>query len=766
MIRRAAPLAALALAWLAAPAARAGEGDPVARAEAEVQGLLREVAEAERVEAAPEEPAGARAAHAWTAAQARLRAGDDAGATALLLVALAAPEFRASLAWPEATWSLAEALRRQGLLASARARYGEILEAPGAAHAAEAAVRALSCSVALGRYAEADGLLDAARRLSGGEPPAEALYLAGKAAWRRRDLPAAERSRRAEQLLARVGPPWELHAAYFRAALRVAAGDLDAALPAFERCGAAAPRDAGQAAVREECLLGAARVLAARGRHREAAELYARIPVGSPRHAEAAFEAAYAWLRAGRPDLALRLVALLADLEADSPLGPRAALLRGHLLLRAGRLDEAVRSYDRVIDRYAPVRDEMDAVLSLGEDPVRSFDELVGRGGALDAAALLPPVAVKWAARRGEVDQALALAAGLDGARRELDEARLAADRLDALLAHGYGLGVRPDLEAASLRAEEAHTAAVRLEARLDGEELRLLPLSPVRSEREAAREARRPLQEAFDRLPVTAAELAARRAGAVARVDRLLATLRALEGEAAGVEAIAEGTQRWLEAQRGRLRGEEERPAMVAELRRQREFGAGLRAEVEALRRAANRERDVAGRGLSPAEEQARFDVRRAVARDLEAMAPARAALDPPARARAGRMDAVRARLAEVVARADRVKRALLARARASAERLRAEALPERRRLDQAAAELDALQARARGEVGRVAERAFRDVRGSFYELVLQADVGIVDAAWTRKRELVERIQSLAARKAEDLSAVDAAGPAPGEGE
>lgn len=762
MIRRAAPAAALALACLAA---HAEERDPAARAEAEARALLGAVAGAERVEAAPEEPPGARAARAWVAAQARLRAGDDAGATALLLVALAAPEFRASLAWPEATWDLAEALRRQGLLASARARYGELLAAPGAAHAAEAAVRALSCSVALGRYGEADALLEAARRLSGGEAPAEALYLAGKAAWRRRDLPAAERSRRALELLARVGPPWELHAAYFRGALQVAAGDLGAALPAFERCGAAEPRDAGQAAVREECLLGAARVLAARGRHREAAELYARIPVASPRHAEATFEAAYAWLRAGRSDLALRHVALLADLEADSPLGPRAALLRGHLLLQAGRYDEAIASYDRVIDRYAPVRDEMDAVLSLGEDPVRYFDELVGRGGELDAAALLPPVAVKWAARRGEVDEALALVAGLDGARRELDEARLAADRLDALLSHGYGLGVRPDLEAASLRAEEAHTEAVRLEARLDDEELHLLPISPVRSEREAARAGRRQLQEAFARLPVTAAELAARRAGAAARVDRLLATLRQLEGEAAGIEAVAAGTQRWLEAHRGRLRGDEERPAMVEELRRHREVGAGLRAEVEALRRAANRERDVAGRGLSPAEEQVRHDLRRAVARDLEAMAPARAALDPGARERAARLDAVRARLAEVVARADRVKRGLLARARASAERLREEALRERRGLDEAAAALDGLQAEAKRQVGPVAERAFRDVRGSFYELVLQADVGIVDAAWSRKRERVERIQSLAARQAEDLSAVDAAGAGPGEG-
>jgi hypothetical protein len=57
---------------------------------------------------------------------------------------------------------------------------------------------------------------------------------------------------------------------------------------------------------------------------------------------------------------------------------------------------------------------------------------------------------------------------------------------------------------------------------------------------------------------------------------------------------------------------------------------------------------------------------------------------------------------------------------------------------------------------VGELAFRSFRDVREQFYQLVLKADVGIVDVAWSRKRERLDKIQQLSQQKATELQQLD----------
>jgi tetratricopeptide (TPR) repeat protein len=748
--------AAAALLCAAAPAAARAQ-DALARAERELQAVAARLDAVEEAGRAPPDPFSARAVRSFAAGERRFGTGDLEGATGLLLAALEAEGFRSSTSWSEATWLLAEALRGQGLCGGALARYRELLAAPGAAHAGEAALRALDCAVRLGRHEQAEELLQAARRL-GGPPPAEALFQAGKAAWMRRDLPLVERRRLALGHLDQAGPPWELHATYFRGAIRVAEGELGPALAQFERCGAAAAAPGAQTAVKELCALGAARVLGAQGRHREAAAFYGVVPVGSPRFAEAAYEAAYAWLRAGRPDLALRSAAILADFAPDSPLGPQATLLQGHLLQQAGRWGEAVDIYNRVINQYAPVRDEVDAILSLREDPVKDFDDLLGRGEG-EAAAVLPSVALRWAAGQGEVGRALSLAGALESARRELARARRAADATEAALDRNWGMGAFPALEDAYLRADVAQTVAVHLEADLAAEGLRILPISPARSELEAARAGFAPLEKAVRALPATPEALEARRRAAFARVAGLTRQVHQLAVMAEGLDEEIAALRAYLDRRRGDLKGQEERPAIVEELRRHREVAAGYRAEVAALRREVEREGDLAGRGLTPAEDRQRIELRDRMGQEQEAAAPARRALAPAARDRAARIDGLRARAAELVGRADRLKRGLLAKARAGAEGLKARVAGERRQIEDAARELDQAQLQAKQLVGAVARRAFGEVRKTFYDLVLQADVGIVDVAWTRKRERVDRIQALSARKDLELKAVDAAG-------
>ena len=85
----------------------------------------------------------------------------------------------------------------------------------------------------------------------------------------------------------------------------------------------------------------------------------------------------------------------------------------------------------------------------------------------------------------------------------------------------------------------------------------------------------------------------------------------------------------------------------------------------------------------------------------------------------------------------------------------------PDRRRAGRACcAQREQLAASIGGDakdiIGRIAFRSFSAVRAQFYKLVLKADVGIVDVAWSRKRERVEQIQQLSQQKAAELEALD----------
>ena len=57
---------------------------------------------------------------------------------------------------------------------------------------------------------------------------------------------------------------------------------------------------------------------------------------------------------------------------------------------------------------------------------------------------------------------------------------------------------------------------------------------------------------------------------------------------------------------------------------------------------------------------------------------------------------------------------------------------------------------------LGTIAVRSIADVRGMFYRVVLKADVGIVDVAWSRKRARLEKIQTLAVQKDQEVQQLD----------
>ncbi|HET6440060.1 MAG TPA: hypothetical protein VFG59_18485 [Anaeromyxobacter sp.] len=750
---------ALAVAALGPGPVRA---DPLVDAEAgapRVEDLFRSVEEAAR---RPEESLGDRAQQKFGSGETQYLLGDWPHAALLLGEALDDPSFREGPQGATATFYLGDALRQAGSCGAARPYLAAYLSGGEPAHRGEALSAAVDCAVRTGHPGEAPPLLAEADRYYQGRLPAELRYLSAKAILARTDLAPDERFREADGAFAAVGPPFAQQAAYFQGVLRVERNDLAGAAERFAACAALPASDARQREVLDLCTLGVARVKAEGGDLSGAIAAYDKIPIDSPDFDESLYEAAATHGRAGQIEPALRAAETLLEVSPDSPLTSRSLLLQGQLLLRQGKYESATHVYDQVIEDYGPVRDELDAVLTLHEDPVRYFADLLSSPGKPgEVATLLPPVAVKAALARPEMARASTLMQALEAESRDLEETRALSARLGAVLSRGEGIDAFPRLRQgyAGVQAVEnavavlqgaAATAAVEAaQGALD--DSALAELSRVHAERLV-------LEEQLEALPRTADAVRVRLDRWRARIDGLDRQIFQLGYAVESSRASIAATEVWLESHKADLKARrEQREGVAAELRKHREVLAGYEAELKALRQQIALARDAAlGSGPLDAESRLRTDYLRLLSRERELLEGGRGRLTGPAQVRFDRTTAVAERLGQVSVRARALSEWLSAEARRRVDALRAQLAAEQAAVVQQTAALEATRAEARGTVGQVAYRSFGEVRQDFYRLVLRADVGLNDVAWTRKKDRVDRIQKLSMQEAEEMKALE----------
>ena len=748
-------VAALAAPW----PAQAARLDDLEREASAVEDRLLVV---ERLYGAPDESRAARAQRKFAEGETQLLLGDWVHAAILLYDAVGEPELRATPAYPQALAWLGDALRNQGACGSALQPYEELL-ALGPTPARGAAVAgALECRVTLRRWGGLDALL---AEIPGAFPrgaPAEVGYLAAKALYLRPDLRPSERRRRAGEAMAAVQPPFHLAAAYFQGVIALEAGDQEEAAERFDRCTRLEGKEARQGEIRELCMLALGRVRAEQGRWAESLDAYQLVPLESPRFDEAVFEVAWGFVKARAWDQALRTAGMIVDLAPDSRLAPEATILTGHLNLQLGHYAAAADAFQRVVAAYAPVRDDIDAVLTMHEDPIRYFNELIRRQGrAFDVASVLPTVAVKWANARREVGAALDLVASLEAGQRDLEEAGAVGERLEALLTRASGLDAAPLLKTGWSGADAAQNAVAALEgelATLAVQAARGVLPPAARTELESAHAARLELGRQLAALPRTPGEVQARQERMARRIDQADRGVFQLRYELEASAAALAGVEAWLEQHRAEIRSDAAgRARVTAEIQQQRGVLAGSQEELRALGREVAALRDTAsGVDGTSAEAGLRREYRERVAREQALVAAARPSLPPAAQADLARADRLLDRLGQADTRALALKERFAAAALARADELLGRVAAERAALQGQRVALDGVGGDARDVIGRIAYRSFGAVRAQFYRLVLKADVGLIDVAWSRKRDRVEKIQALAQQKAVELDALD----------
>ncbi|MBJ6765389.1 tetratricopeptide repeat protein [Myxococcaceae bacterium JPH2] len=710
--------------------------------------------------------------------------GDWAAASVLFYDLISEPRFKASPHYEDALFYLSDSLFQQKNYIGARVYLRELLSRPNisVARFKDALSRFLAVAGRLNQYDGIDGYVEQARKLSGGQLTPDIAYIYARWTFKRTDLPDAERISRTREAftpLAEAPGPFRAQAVYHLGVASVQAGDIANAIGWFQQLLPAPPAapgkqpavappaplvstnmaDADSRRIHDLALLSLGRLLYESGRYDEALDRYGQVPRDSESFPESLYEIAWTHVRKGDFQKAKDATDILLLVAPDSQLAPEAQILQGTLLQKLHKYSQALETYDGVVSTYAPVRDQMDALLRVNHDPVSYFDNLLARGDRLmDVNALLPPLALKYASTQKEVAGALRMVSDIDSGRKGAGEAQAIADRILSAL-DSRGLETFPELQEGYTRADAVETALTHaeqslvqlesslVEGRLTGDELQRL--AAARAEREA-------LRVRFASLPTTQKELEERRRRMQSRVDEVDREAFRLGYELQSLNAIAMAVRKWVDdTRRDRKTTPDEEREFLVQLQGEAETLSELKSDLDKTRRQLADERNSVDTSLA-GEATIRTRYAEALVHEHDLLLAGEGRLPEDSARAILRAHEIRNRANALRVRVTAAKEVLHAQLQRRGREIRDKVLAEQALLQQYEAEVTTVSGDARNLVGRIAYDSFRRVRQQFYDLVLKADVGVVDVAFNRKQDNTTRIQDVSQQKDEALRALD----------
>ncbi|MFZ5470776.1 MAG: hypothetical protein ACOZIN_15200 [Myxococcota bacterium] len=687
--------------------------------------------------------------------------GDYPNASVLFYDLVADNRFRHHPKYPDALFYLSDSLYQQKNYVGAKLYLRELLGLQ-AGHYKEALGRYLEIAGRLNEFAGIDEYIQQAKGLSGELPP-ELAYVYGKWMFKRADLPLQQRMKRAMEIFTPLASAaygsTRLQSAYFIGVGYVKLGQLDLAIEQFRKITIASANGEREVKVKELANLSLGRLLYETGQFDAALDRYQEIPRESEYFVDSLYEIAWAQVKKNEYERAKNATDILLLVAPESTIAPEAQILQGHLLLKLKRYGDATDTYNQVINTYAPVRDEIEALLKIHKDPVRYFDDLLAKNEKnLDVASLLPPVALKWATTQKEVADAVQMVSDLEAGRRGVQESGEIANRILKALDE-RGLETFPALQEGYTRADAVDSALTQIDeglVRIEGALVadKLSPEERARLDRLKGEQAS--LQERFHALPTNEREVESRKQRMQERVDEVDKSAFKLGYEIQSMFAVLTAVEKWVEDTRTQRKNTpEDEKVFLERLHHETAALNVLQRELDELRQKLSEEKASADAVLG-GEEIIRRQYADALKELQQIIAAAEGRLGPDARAVYDRAAQVRRQAEGLRARVETAKKTLRDQVARRGKVIRDTVRAEQTLLGSYDTEVGQVSGHARDLVGRIVVDSFGRVRRQFYELVLKADVGVVDVAFTRKQDKTAQIQKLSSQKDRELRSLD----------
>ncbi len=476
----------------------------------------------------------------------------------------------------------------------------------------------------------------------------------------------------------------------------------------------------------------------------DSVEAYSHVGRNSPEFSTTLYELAWVFVRLGDFSRAQRALEVLTITDPNNLELADGSLLRADLMLRSGDFQNALNLYRNVREHFDPIRKSVDDFLASTSDPAVYYDKLTADEAAMATETKLPKVVLEWARAQAEDQHVFGMIDDVTRSRDLVKRSRKLAVKLDAVLSVPTRAKAFPELRSGiqysmSLMNKIAKARSTLAEGMDDVAGDAGGELGRIRSERRA-------LQKRLGWLPVTDGDFLRRDDSGDRQWNKVSQVLQSLTVEADKLAAIVNGLKRVLKDadQYGVTADANSRARFKLEIEANERDLTTYNKRIEQYRDAIDNGRAMIGFGDQRYvdDDDARKRFRELFAREVAMVAAGQDSGSAGDYAKGIQSLLGRADIDEQRLEATRSK--LETQALEQAQALRSKIAAEVVALETYAQNLDGLDQQARLLVGEIAMKNFALVRDRVKNIVLRADVGIVQQAWEVREEQRVRVRNL----------------------
>ncbi len=546
-------------------------------------------------------------------------------------------------------------------------------------------------------------------------------------------------------------------ARYYEGIAFAAQRQLGPAREVFQSIVREAPRTPRDSNVVDMAYLALGRLAYEEGNFDTAIDHYLQLPRTSPGFERALYELTWSLISRGSHRAALRNVDILLLSNPQPTFVPEAKLLMADLALKLGEHDDARRSYQDVIDTFAPVHDELMHFIAQNNDLEAFFVDLVRRdieGGKPD---YLPPMVADWAAKSTLMESATRLVHDNIMTQEDIDEALAAIEEIEALLGSGSAVEAFPQLAEGMVMGVETENNIIDVNQRLLVHERKLLESSMSAQERQRWTELEGQLkafQTQYATLPKNREELRAREKKIAGEFSRLRRKLDSVAYDIDTLRVHLSGIDTYL-----RNNPLTEMP--VADRRQVDQIRGELRltiADLEKVRIALQRQIDITrrevgvGDRVAAHERQLREQYLRMLSERSQFLEALHGRASGESRGSLQRIATARQRIPAASARLHRFFAAMNVLIDERVHDVRQTLDIEYDVLMGYQQELNVIKGDSESAAAAVAHLNFKNVGEQFEEIILRGNVGLIDVSWQQKDDVTVGINQLFEDRAAEL--------------
>ena len=463
-----------------------------------------------------------------------------------------------------------------------------------------------------------------------------------------------------------------------------------------------------------------------------ALSLYRRVPPTSPYYDEAYYELVWIYIRRNQYRDALNALEIMLGTMPDSLYTPEGQLTKADLLSRLRQFKNAERQFENVVKVWQGVVDMLDELMNATKG--RTAAEI--HGTVMEKVRQLPLVALKWLKQESQVSKALDLEKEIDVLKEQLEETGKILEKLQYASKQKNKSNIFPVLNKGREEGLNLANATV-------GHEEELVRLSndlvggrldaATREQYIQAQIKRRKLEAKYRALPKTAQQRQAVKQEKIKRVENLSKLLYRLQVQLNGLNDKIDTLVERKEALR------------VNPLTR-RDFidrvGRQLKAEKEQMKDMLGSLETVAGdidhemQGIKlgkgqQREEAIRRDYETALARERAILKKVRAKMTPQELQLFNRIEETRIRATQLGAKVQGYMTDLEVLGATWLQEFERDIEQQQQSYTEWTAELARLEMEAGNMASEVVVANLQNVRKHFYDIVLDADVGLVEITY-----------------------------------